>query len=94
MISKSYFEIYCNLFQLKKIIIEYNNITLKGSQETINGFLSQIRMENDKNSIIQQQITHIITKYEKYRNNFEKLNKESKEDFTIFIFNKFISMNN
>lgn len=94
LISKSYFEIYCNLFQLEKIIIEYNNITLKASQETIMGFLSQISMENDKNSNIQQQITHIITKYEKYRNNFEKLNKETKEDFTIFIFNKFISMNN
>lgn len=94
MILKSYFEIYCNLFQLEKIMIEYNNITLKGSQETIKDFL-QICIENEKNSKnIQQQIIHIITNYEKYRNKFDNLQKEPKEDFTFFIFNNFIAMNN
>jgi len=91
---KSYFEIYCNLFQLEKIMIEYNYITLKGSQETIKDFL-QICIENEKNSKnIQQQIIHIITNYEKYRNKFDNLQKEPKEDFTFFIFNNFIGVNN
>ena len=89
MILKNSFEIYSNLFLLEIIIKEYNDITLKDSQETLKEFFNEICREKDKFSNIQQQLLFIHNNYEKYRNIFYGL-KILTKDFPVFIYNQLI----
>ncbi len=87
LILKNIFEIYSNLFQLEKIMKEYNNISLKGSQETMKDFLSQVGMEENKNENIRQKIFYIRTNYEQLKNTFYN-SKNNKNDFSCFLFSQ------
>ena len=87
-LSKYYLEIYSNLFKLENLMVEYNNITLKNSNETVKGFLFQIQTENSCANI-SQQISEIIKKYEEYRTKFFKQVNNQKV-FALFLFNQLI----
>lgn len=68
---------------------EYNNITLRDSQETIKEFLLQILNENNNNQNIYSNIINIKNKYENFINDFK--NKSfSKNDFAEYLFNQLI----
>ena len=68
---------------------EYNNITLRDSQETINEFLSQIIKENFQNQNILSNITLIKNMYEKFIYEFKNKNI-SQSDFPKYLFNQLI----
>lgn len=80
--TKYFLEIYSNLFQLENLMIEYNNITLKNSHETLIEFLKQIQNENSK-------INDIIIKYKEFRDGFYK-QKNKQEEFALYLFNQLI----
>lgn len=89
LLLKYYLEIYSNLFQLENIMKEYNNITLKDSQETVKAFLYKILNENYNNKQISQEINEIVMKYKEYINAFSKqINKQN--DFSLYLFNQLI----
>jgi DNA-binding phage protein len=68
---------------------EYNNITLRDSQETIKEFLLQILNENNKNENIYSNIMNIKKNYENFINDFK--NKSfSQNDFAKYLFNQLI----
>ena len=89
LLLKNYLEIFSNLFQLENIMKEYNNITLRDSQETIKEFLLQILNENNKNENIYSNIMNIKKNYENFINDFK--NKSfSQNDFAKYLFNQLI----
>ena len=88
LLLKNYLEIFSNLFQLENIMKEYNNITLRDSQETIKEFLSQIINEN-KNQNIYSNISTIKNKYDNFINDFKNKNF-SQKDFAKYLFNQLI----
>ena len=87
---KSSLEVYSNLFRFENIMQEYNNLTLKCSQETIKDFFLQIGRENEKNMDFNQKINSINMNYEKYRNGYNKQNN-IKNDFTTYLFYRFVN---
>ena len=87
---KSSLEVYSNLFRFENIMQEYNNLTLKCSQETIKDFFLQIGRENEKNMDFNQKINSINMNYEKYRNGYYKQNN-IKNDFTTYLFYRFVN---
>ena len=87
---KNSLEVYSNLFRFENILKEFNNITLKCSQETIKGFFFQICNENEKNMKINQKIVSISQNYEKYRNEFYNQNN-IKNDFSLFLFYRLVN---
>ena len=86
---KYYLEIISDLFQLESIMKEYNNITLRDSQETINEFLSQIIKENFQNQNISSNIMNIKNMYAKYIYEYKNKNS-SQSDFPKYLFNQLI----
>ena len=89
LLLKYYLEIISDLFQLESIMKEYNNITLRDSQETINEFLSQIIKENFQNQNISSNIMNIKNMYEKYIYEYKNKNS-SQSDFPKYLFNQLI----
>jgi len=89
LLLKYYLEIFSDLFKLESLMKEYNNITLRDSQETIKEFISQIIKENSQKQNISSNILHIKSMYEKYIYEFKNKNI-SQSDFPKYLFNQLI----
>ena len=92
LLLKYYLEIFSNLFQLENIMKEYNNITLRDSQETVKAFLYEIQNENSNNIKISQNINDIAIKYKEYKNGFNK-QISIQNDFVLYLFNQLVQSN-